>query len=130
MILSSRDFDLSKIDQMSTAFDLTIIAIIWGYNIFFVRKCDATPGKKVFNLQVVSASNSLKTSSIVVREMIGKILSSLIFSMGYIWVAFDSKKQGWHDKIAETYVVYTESLGTGKKILAAIFVLLIPRNIG
>ncbi|HNR59128.1 MAG TPA: RDD family protein [Methanothrix sp.] len=25
--------------------------------------------------------------------------------LGYIWVLFDKKRQGWHDKIAGTYVV-------------------------
>ena len=25
--------------------------------------------------------------------------------VGYLWVAFDGRKQGWHDKIASTVVV-------------------------
>jgi uncharacterized RDD family membrane protein YckC len=25
-----------------------------------------------------------------------------------IWVAFDPQKQGWHDKLARTYVVYVQ----------------------
>ncbi len=28
-----------------------------------------------------------------------------MLSLGFIWIAFDSKRQGWHDKIAGTYVV-------------------------
>ena len=39
------------------------------------------------------------------REIVGKIVSGLVFNLGYVWVAFDDKKQGWHDKIAGTYVV-------------------------
>lgn len=31
--------------------------------------------------------------------------SSVLLCLGYIWVAFDAKKQGWHDKIASTVVV-------------------------
>jgi uncharacterized RDD family membrane protein YckC len=27
--------------------------------------------------------------------------------IGILWVAFDSRKQGWHDKIAGTVVVRT-----------------------
>jgi uncharacterized RDD family membrane protein YckC len=32
-------------------------------------------------------------------------LSSLLLGLGFIWVAFDSRKQGWHDKLAGTLVV-------------------------
>jgi uncharacterized RDD family membrane protein YckC len=39
------------------------------------------------------------------REVVGKILSGLVIYIGYIWVAFDSEKRGWHDHIAGTYVV-------------------------
>jgi uncharacterized RDD family membrane protein YckC len=36
---------------------------------------------------------------------IGLIISCIAFFIGVIWVAFDANKQGWHDKIASTYVV-------------------------
>ena len=39
------------------------------------------------------------------REIVGKFLSGIAFYVGYVWIAFDRDKQGWHDKIAETYVV-------------------------
>jgi uncharacterized RDD family membrane protein YckC len=31
--------------------------------------------------------------------------------LGFIWVAFDRKKQGWHDKIARTVVVRVKDRG-------------------
>ncbi len=34
-----------------------------------------------------------------------KILSYSVISLGFIWILFDKKKQGWHDKINRTYVV-------------------------
>jgi uncharacterized RDD family membrane protein YckC len=27
--------------------------------------------------------------------------------MGLLWIIWDKQKQGWHDKIAGTYVIYT-----------------------
>jgi uncharacterized RDD family membrane protein YckC len=36
---------------------------------------------------------------------VGLILAFLCLLIGIIWVAFDANKQGWHDKIAGTYVV-------------------------
>jgi len=36
---------------------------------------------------------------------VGYLISALIFYLGFIWIAFDRKKQGWHDKIAGTCVI-------------------------
>ncbi len=36
---------------------------------------------------------------------IGKFVSEIVLLIGYVLVAFDKDKQGWHDKIASTYVV-------------------------
>jgi uncharacterized RDD family membrane protein YckC len=33
------------------------------------------------------------------------ILSMLPLLLGYLWAAWDPKKQTWHDKLAGTYVV-------------------------
>ena len=32
-------------------------------------------------------------------------LSSLPLFLGFLWIVFDSRKQGWHDKLAGTVVV-------------------------
>jgi uncharacterized RDD family membrane protein YckC len=37
---------------------------------------------------------------------LGFILSSSVLGIGLIWAAFDSRKQGWHDKIAGTVVIH------------------------
>jgi len=36
---------------------------------------------------------------------IGMIISSLVIGLGFLWILIDENKQGWHDKIAGTYVV-------------------------
>lgn len=36
---------------------------------------------------------------------IGMIISGLVIGLGYLWIIIDKNKQGWHDKIAGTYVV-------------------------
>ncbi|MCK4734338.1 MAG: RDD family protein [Methanophagales archaeon] len=36
---------------------------------------------------------------------IGMIISGLVIGLGYLWILIDKNKQGWHDKIADTYVV-------------------------
>jgi uncharacterized RDD family membrane protein YckC len=39
------------------------------------------------------------------REILGKIISAIVLFLGFLWIAWDRQKQGWHDKIAGTYVV-------------------------
>ncbi|MEA2015005.1 MAG: RDD family protein [Thermodesulfobacteriota bacterium] len=36
---------------------------------------------------------------------IGMPISALVLGLGYIWILIDKNKQGWHDKIADVYVV-------------------------
>jgi len=35
----------------------------------------------------------------------GMEISGVVLFLGYLWILIDKKKQGWHDKIAGTYVV-------------------------
>lgn len=64
-----------------------------------------TVGKMVFGLKVVG-ENSEKVSF---GRAVGRYFSyslSGIFYIGYIMVAFSKTKQGLHDKVCKTYVVY------------------------
>jgi hypothetical protein len=36
---------------------------------------------------------------------VGSLVSALFLWLGYLWIAVDWRKQGWHDKIAATLVV-------------------------
>lgn len=80
-----------------------ILAVL--VNLYLLYKKGFTVGKKVFNLRVVMENGQpLGISDIILREIIGKPISSVILGLGYILIAFDEKKQGLHDKIARTYV--------------------------
>ena len=35
----------------------------------------------------------------------GKLISAIALCLGFLWIAWDREKQGWHDKIADTHVV-------------------------
>jgi uncharacterized RDD family membrane protein YckC len=72
---------------------------------FWVWKA-ATPGKMVVSAQIVDAKTLSKpsTGQLIVRY-IGYFISAFVLCLGFLWVAFDKRKQGWHDKIAGTLVV-------------------------
>ncbi|HAF11350.1 MAG TPA: RDD family protein [Chloroflexi bacterium] len=64
-----------------------------------------TIGNRALSIRVVKTSGSELTLADAFIRYIGLILSFLCVFIGVIWVAFDPNKQGWHDKIAGTYVV-------------------------
>lgn len=74
--------------------------------IFLWIKCRGTPGKLLLGLRVVDARNggNLDLLQSVIRYF-GYLLSMLPLFLGFIWIAFDPRKQGFHDKIAKTLVV-------------------------
>jgi uncharacterized RDD family membrane protein YckC len=73
--------------------------------IFWVAR-QATPGKMAISAKIVDAKTGLKPSTrqYIVRYL-GYYLSMLPLFLGILWVAFDGRKQGWHDKLAGTLVV-------------------------
>ena len=67
-----------------------------------------TLGMRVFNLKVIRTDGSALTLTQALIRYVGLFISFVCFAIGVIWVAFDAEKQGWHDKIAGTYVVRTK----------------------
>ena len=72
----------------------------------------ATPGKMLVHARVVDAKtgNTLSTSQSVIRYL-GYFVSAIPLCLGLIWVAFDPRKQGWHDKLAGTVVIRSRHRG-------------------
>jgi len=75
------------------------------YFTFFHGIGGRTPGKMAMSLKVMQASGAEMTPGVAFLRWVGYIYSSLLFFVGYIWIAFDRRKQGWHDKIAGTVVI-------------------------
>ncbi len=87
----------------------SLIVIIAFSILFWVYYDGATPGKKLLAIKVVHGENAQPiTLAVAVIRYFSYLLSLPTLGLGYLWVAFDSKKQGWHDKIAGTYVVKTD----------------------
>jgi uncharacterized RDD family membrane protein YckC len=66
-----------------------------------------TLGMRVLNLKVVRTDGSALTITQGLIRYLGLFVSFICLAIGVIWVAFDADKQGWHDKIAGTYVIRT-----------------------
>lgn len=79
------------------------IVLFWVYR-------QATPGKIAISARIVDArtGNPPSTRQMIVRYL-GYYVSTLPLLLGLIWVAFDKRKQGWHDKLAGTVVVRSKA---------------------
>ncbi|OHC67955.1 MAG: hypothetical protein A3H93_03550 [Rhodocyclales bacterium RIFCSPLOWO2_02_FULL_63_24] len=87
---------------------LPAVAVI----LFWIHR-QGTPGKMLLALRIVDASSgaSLSLRQGVVRYL-GYFVSIAPLGMGLFWVAFDKRKQGFHDKLAHTVVVRSKQRGT------------------
>ncbi len=66
-----------------------------------------TLGMRVLKLKVIRTDGSALTLTQALIRYVGLFVSFICLFIGVIWVAFDADKQGWHDKIAGTYVLRT-----------------------
>lgn len=81
-----------------------VLAIVfWFYK-------SATPGKIILHLEIIDSKTGKKPTPVqFIGRYLGYYLSAIPFCLGFIWVAFDKRKQAWHDKIAGTFVVIKTS---------------------
>jgi uncharacterized RDD family membrane protein YckC len=80
---------------------LPAIAVI----LFWIYR-QATPGKMAIGAKIVDEKTLGKpsTGQLVIRYL-GYYVSIIPLMLGILWVGFDARKQGWHDKLAGTLVV-------------------------
>jgi uncharacterized RDD family membrane protein YckC len=79
------------------------------YYILLTGFLGQTLGKMIVGVKVVRTEGApAGWGAVILRETIGKIVSAIVIGLGFIWAGFDKHKQGWHDKIAGTYVVKTK----------------------
>ena len=64
-----------------------------------------TLGMRALNIKVVKTDGSQLDIVGAFLRYVGLVISIIPLFLGVIWAAFDAQKQGWHDKIAGTYVV-------------------------
>lgn len=115
IITRSLVFLLVFLSSGITEMTLTIVGIVMffihtvlpiGMIIWFWSRYQATPGKMLISAKIVDVKTGGKPSlrALIIR-FLGYFPAYLILFLGVIWVGFDPKKQGWHDKMAGTLVI-------------------------
>jgi uncharacterized RDD family membrane protein YckC len=106
---------LAQVDKRKTPILAGLLGFLLGtllqaaYFTILTWRFGQTLGKKALNLRVVTTEyDSLSFGKAFLREVIGKLISTVMLFVGFLWVAWDEKKQAVHDKLAGTYVVKTK----------------------
>ena len=88
-------------------FDISINYILpFIYTIAVWLIWSSSPGKILLGLKIVDADTgeNLDIKQSVIRYL-GYFPAMMVFFIGIFWVPFDPRKQGWHDKMANTVVI-------------------------
>ena len=103
MFTSEQDFPFDKLIILAAA----IVALV--YYVGYWSTSGQTLGKTLLGLKVVDQTGSPISTGKAILRYFGYFISAAIFSLGFVWIALDKKRQGWHDKIAGTYVVEVDT---------------------
>jgi len=98
-------------EVLQYAFEASLIGVLvsFAYEVFFLNRSGATPGKKIAGISVRlrDRSGPMPMKTILARSAcyFGFTLISIINTLDVLWPLWDEKKQALHDKVAATNVV-------------------------
>ncbi len=112
-ILASRGLESPEVADEMLPFFL-IVAAFWfigvfiglAYEMFFVGRYAATPGKMALGLKVVMSDGGRVSYGRVCGRYFAMMLSQITLYIGYIIAGFDEQKRSLHDHICDTRVVF------------------------
>lgn len=86
-------------------YGLPVVAVV-----LFWRYRAATPGKIMMDIYIVDA-DTLRQPSFgrLILRYLGYYVSIFTLFLGFFWIGWDKRKQGFHDKIAKTVVIKKSS---------------------
>ncbi|MEG2472246.1 RDD family protein [Acinetobacter sp.] len=90
-------------------FDIAVNYILpFAYTVAVWMLWSASPGKILLGLKIVDADtgDNIDLKQSIIRY-VGYFPAMMVLFIGIFWVAFDKRKQGWHDKMANTVVIRT-----------------------
>jgi len=103
-------FDIGNVDRWYVIPIITISNLLSSlamvaYSVIFWTWRGQTPGNILLNIKVLRGDGTPVSFGYALLRYLGYIVCGLMLGTGFLWIAFDSRKQGIHDKIADTVVV-------------------------
>lgn len=85
---------------------LVALIYLYLYHSLFITIVGQTPGKLLMGLRVLTTGGQRVPFWRASLRFAGYFLSMVFLFLGFVWILVDDHRQGLHDKIAGTYVVY------------------------
>jgi uncharacterized RDD family membrane protein YckC len=87
-------------------YSIVSVSFVLFYYLFLWTVAGQTIGKAVMGIRIVSQDGrKLKLTQAIVRYF-GYYVSAIALGLGFFWVLFDDRRMAWHDKLANTCVLY------------------------
>ncbi len=92
--------------QLSQQFTLEYIGLKIVYQTFFVMMYGATIGKMMVRIRIIELPGFEKPSfASALNRAVIRIVSEMLFYLGFVWAIMDPLKRAWHDLSAKTLVI-------------------------
>lgn len=87
---------------------LTVLLLILNF-VVLAGAGGQTAGMRILGIYIIRVDGTPFTlKHAAVRHLIGYPLSMLSLFLGFLWMLWDPRQQGWHDKLARTIVVMSK----------------------
>ena len=98
--------NIEEIIMVTNMFVLEYMAMKIFYQAFFIMKYGASIGKIIMKIRVIEV-NTLQYPNVLssLNRAIFRVISEMIFYLGFLWGMLDPSRQSWHDKTSKTLVV-------------------------
>jgi uncharacterized RDD family membrane protein YckC len=96
----------NQIGQFFAFISPILFLIVLLYFVFFWSLVGYTPGKALLGLRIVRQDGRPLSVRRALVRYLGYWVSAIPLFLGFIWVLVDRQHEGWHDKIADTHVIY------------------------
>lgn len=92
--------------NLTNSFVLEYMVLKIIYQTFFVVQYGASIGKIVMKIRVIDIKTlNNPTVAVALNRSIFRVISEMLFYLGFLWGMMDPARQTWHDKTAKTLVI-------------------------
>jgi len=97
---------MEEMINITNIFALEYMAMKIFYQAFFTMQYGGSIGKLIMKIRVIEIK-TLQNPNVIValNRGIFRVISEMLFYLGFLWGMLDPARQSWHDKTARTLVV-------------------------
>ena len=98
--------DIEEIIRVTNMFVLEYMMMKIFYQAFFTMKYGASIGKIIMKIRVIEI-DTLQYPNVLssLNRAIFRVISEMMFYLGFLWGMLNPTRQSWHDKTSKTLVV-------------------------